>query len=89
MDAHTVRLLRELRNELHQAESLTERDLELREQVLEDIQALLEGSGKVSPDDYHPALGRLQDAIRRFEVTHPSLAAGMGRVIDSLSNTGI
>ena len=89
MDAHTARLLKELRNELRQAESLTEHDLELREQLFEDIEALLEGSGKVSSGEYHPAIDRLQDAIRRFEVTHPSLAMGLGRVIDSLSNMGV
>jgi hypothetical protein len=88
MDAHTVRLLKQLRNELQQAESLTETDIELREQLLEDIEALLQGS-TVSSSDYHPAIDRLQEAVRRFEVTHPALAEGLGRVINSLTNIGI
>jgi hypothetical protein len=94
MDAHTVRLLKQLRNDLHQAESLTESDLDLREQLLEDIEALLQSeTSSASParsaKEYHPAIERLNEAVRRFEVSHPNIAASMGRVINSLSNMGI
>ncbi len=45
-----------------------------------------EGSG-VQP---RPALTRgLQDAIRHFEVTHPSLTAALSDLLTALSNAGI
>ena len=87
MDEHTVRLLKQLRNDLRQTESLSENDLDLREHLLADIEALLQGSPE--PTQEHPAIERLQEAIRRFEVSHPSLAEGMGRLIHSLTNIGI
>lgn len=63
--------------------------------VLSDIAHVLEEQGR---DEYPPAsiagepqnlAGRLAEAARQFEDTHPNLSATIGSVITALSRTGI
>ena len=89
MDEKTVRLLEELRNELNDAKSVSTVDLKLREQLLQDIAALLERQSRTAEDEDQPVLERLKEAVELFEATHPSLAAGVARVINALVNMGV
>jgi hypothetical protein len=54
---------------------------------VKDIQSTLGRTNK--PEEYESAVQRLEDAVQRFEVTHPQMTAAMARVINSLSNMGI
>jgi hypothetical protein len=89
MDEKTVKLLDELRHELNSAKSLTEGDLKLREQLLQDIDELMQREDLTDGQEHQPFVERLKDAVEGFEATHPSLATGMARVINALVNMGV
>ena len=79
--------LQELQTQLQQAKTLEQNDRKALLQLVKDIQATLARTGK--SEDYASAIQRLEDAIQRFEVTHPQITATMARVINGLSNMGI
>jgi hypothetical protein len=79
--------LQELLTQLQQAKTLEQGDREALLQLVKDIQATLTRTGK--SEEYASAVQRLEDAVQRFEVTHPQITATMARVINGLSNMGI
>ena len=79
--------LQDLQTQLQQAKTLEPNDREALLQLVKDIQATLARTGK--SEEYESAVQRLEDAVQRFEVTHPQMTAAMARVINSLSNMGI
>lgn len=79
-----------LHQDLSKTESVDGASRELLSELIADIRPLLEPEGEKEPS--HSALSlidRLREATHRFETSHPTLAEGIGRVIDSLSNVGI
>lgn len=86
MSESSVRdLLQQLHDTLGSKKPLEERDRELLRQLAADIQAVLAATEAKDAS----LRERLESAIRRFEVTHPDLAAVMGRAAKTLSDMGI
>lgn len=79
-----------LHQDLSETDSVDGDSRNLLSELIEDIKPLLEPEGEKSAA--HSALSlidRLREATRQFEASHPTLAEGIGRVIDSLSKVGI
>jgi Domain of unknown function (DUF4404) len=89
MDQHTRKTLMELQAQLRHTESLPESEREFVDALYEEIEELLARPRQQPPVRPHPLLERLEDAEKRFEVSHPELTGVIGRVIDSLSTMGI
>lgn len=81
-DQELRRKLMELRRELAE---VGEVDAEL-EVLLSEIRADIEDAMERGE---HPLRDRLNDAIERFETSHPQLASAMGAVADQLARMGI
>ena len=79
--------LQELQTQLQQAKTLEQNDREALLQLVKDIQSTLVRTGESG--EYESAVQKLEDAVQRFEVTHPQMTAAMARVINSLSTMGI
>ena len=86
MDQHTRKTLMELQAQLRHTESLPESEREFVDALYEELLARPRQGPLVRP---HPVLERLDDAAKRFEVSHPDLTGLIGRVVDSLSTMGI
>lgn len=84
-------LLQALHTQLQQTPPPTEAaDRELLEAVSQDIQALLAGSSAGERPARDESLrARLDEAVRRFEQTHPTLTLALGQLIDTLSRAGV
>jgi len=82
-------LLKQLHGMLRGATATTEQDRELLRQLAADIQALLAKPGAVTHASRQTITGRLQEAITRFEVSHPDLTATVARVSQALADMGI
>ena len=80
--------LDELESELHSLESLDPHTRELLEEAAREIQAALDSR---DPDQFEPhsLTEQLQETGRRFESSHPTLSAIVGRMIDVLAQMGI
>jgi hypothetical protein len=89
MDKQTLKAINELHQQLKEVDSLTDRDKELVERLRRDIESLLAHTGEGRPSEHESVIGQLEDAVGRFEVSHPDLTAVMGRVIKALSDMGI
>ena len=88
--AMSDRSVHELLQQLHQAledkPALAAEDRELLRRLAADIQAAL-GSADAAPAG--GLADRLQEAVTRFEVTHPDLTATMARAAKTLGDMGI
>lgn len=89
MNESTVQALKELHSKLQHAGDIKESDRELIQQLQGDIQGLL---GKPENDVViagHPMIGRLDDATRRLEATHPDITAVIASLVNMLNNMGM
>jgi hypothetical protein len=89
MDQHTRKTLMELQSQLRHTESLPEHEREFVDELYQEIEELLARPRQVPPARPHALLERLDEAAKRFEVTHPDLTGVIGRVVDALSTMGI
>jgi hypothetical protein len=90
VNRETLNLLKDLRAELRNDESLSGGDRKHVEQLLHDLEEVLAVPGETGAFGHdHPLYARLQDATQLFEVSHPQMTAVMARIVDSLSNMGI
>lgn len=88
-DEKTRELLQQLQDEINNLQELDQQDSELLKDIDNDIRQLLERSGE-TPLDVHPGVvQRLEDAISRFEVTHPRLTSIISKLMDTLSTAGV
>jgi hypothetical protein len=88
-DNDSRKLLKQLHDEINNLQVVDENSSKLLRDIDEDIHALLERSGE-HPAPVHPSIiGRMEDAVDQFEVTHPDLTALLSKVLDSLSIAGI
>jgi len=78
----------ELERELRGMNSLDTESRRMLEQAMQDIRDALQAEEQPAADR-QPLVGRLQEAVERFESTHPSLTAVLGRLIDGLAQMGI
>lgn len=76
-------LLRKLHNELDDIKDVDEKSLQLLRDLEKDIDDVLERS------DQDSIVERLREAIREFEVTHPSITAMLSEISNILNNAGI
>ena len=81
--------LERLHVELEETDSVDDEARRLLADVLADIRELLDRSDDGPTDSRQSLADRLADATKRFEGSHPRLAATVGRVADTLSNLGI
>ena len=86
--------LRQLLEELHQkiesTDSVDEKGRELLNHLSKDIRNLLERTGdEDSVRDRSREVNRLEESIRHFEVTHPTLTATLSQMLNILNNAGI
>ncbi len=86
-DKDLSKLLEQLHDELGKMEAVDDKGRELLRHLDADIRILLERSGDAQADD--SMLGRLQDAIDHFEITHPNLTSALSHMMTILSNAGI
>jgi len=83
-------LLKRLHDELEQTEVVDESGNEMLRHLEEDIHRRLERSApKKAKEADDSILERLQDAIDRFEETHPNLTQTLSEMMTILSNAGI
>lgn len=88
MKKHALReSLRELRQALHEPESVDEGSKALLLQLHDEIESLLELTHD-TPERREEAVEGLQANLGRFETEHPQLAAAIGRVSELLAGLG-
>jgi translation elongation factor EF-Tu-like GTPase len=78
-------LLKQVHAELRKVDKVDAESLKLLEEVEQDVQSLLKKSGGETPS----ILSRMQKAVDRFEVEHPTLATLLSEVSAILNNAGI
>lgn len=79
------KLLDQLHGELDQVDQLDESEREMLRTLATDIEKRLDPS----VDEMPPLRSGIQDAIGRFEVSHPALATLLSDALTALSNAGI
>lgn len=84
------KLLEQLHAELSQAEVVAGDDLELLKHLKADVQVILaRAEGEPSPQQYDTLGHSLDGAVRKFEISHPTLTMAMGEVLEILSRSGV
>ncbi len=78
-------LLEQVHDELQKVDKVDAASLKLLQDLEQDVQSLLKKSEVETPS----ILGRMQKAVERFEVEHPTLTTLLSEVSTILSNAGI
>jgi hypothetical protein len=78
----------ELEQELRGTKTIDNESRRMLEQAVQEIRAALHEEGRPA-GDRQSLIERLQDSVDRFQSTHPSLTAVLGRLIDGLAQMGI
>jgi hypothetical protein len=81
--------LEELQRTLEEPDAVDAESRQLLGELVEDIQAVLARAPEEREDADPSLLDRLAEMAQRFEKSHPSLTAAVGRVANALSNLGI
>ncbi len=88
-DDELRRKLEELHDQIEQTDQVDDKGRALLRDVDGHVQELLARSEQAAIKP-KPALNRgLEDAIRHFEVTHPTLTEALSDLLTALSNAGI
>ncbi len=88
-DDELRRKLEELHDQIEQTDQVDDKGRALLRDVDGHVQELLARSEQAAMKP-KPALSRgLEDAIRHFEVTHPTLTEALSDLLTALSNAGI
>ncbi len=83
-------LLEELHQKIESTNSVDEKGRELLSHLSVDIRNLLERTGHEAQLRGSPReVGRIQESIEHFEVTHPNLTAALSQLLNILNNAGI
>jgi hypothetical protein len=89
-DDELRKLLEELHQKIEKTDSVDEKGRELLSHLSLDIRNLLERTGHEEHLRGNPReIGRLEESVRHFEVTHPSLTAALSQLLNILNNAGI
>jgi hypothetical protein len=89
-DNELRRMLEDLHRKIEDMDEVDEKGRELLSHLSVDIRKLLERTGheeQLRGTSWE--IGRLQESIRHFEVTHPKLTAALSHLLNTLSNAGI
>lgn len=84
------RLLEELHRRIEATDKVDEKGRELLSHLSVDIRNLLERTGhadRLRGSSWE--IGRLEESVRHFEVTHPNLTAALAQLLNILNNAGI
>lgn len=83
-------LLEELHRKIETTDRVDEKGRELLAHLSVDIRNLLERTGHDEKLRGNPwEINRLEESVRHFEVTHPSLTAALSQLLNILNNAGI
>ena len=89
-DDELRRLLEELHRKIEDTDEVDEKGRELLSHLSLDIRNLLERTGHEKQLRGNAwEIGRLEESIRHFEVTHPNLTAALAQLLNILNNAGI
>ena len=86
-DDELRQLLEELHQKIESTDTVDEPGREMLNHLSMDIRSLLERTG--SRRDATKEVSRLEESIRHFEVTHPTLTATLSQMLNILNNAGI
>lgn len=81
--------LEELHRKIAATNHVDEKGRELLNQLNVDIQNLLDRTESNEIGDNEWEIARLEESVRHFEVTHPSLTAALSQLLNILNNAGI
>lgn len=82
-------LLKRLHGALEDSKSISDGDRKLLKQLSLDIRELLARPNGAADAGQGSILVRLQEAVTRFEVTHPDITGTLAAVSKTLSDMGI
>jgi hypothetical protein len=89
-DDELRKLLEDLHQKIERTDSVDEKGRELLSHLSLDIRNLLERTGhEAQLHGSEREIGRLEESVRHFEVTHPSLTAALSQLLNILNNAGI
>ena len=88
-DDELRQLLEELHQKIESADTVDEKDRQMLDHLSKDIGNLLERTRHGEQRDTSREINRLQESIRHFEVTHPTLTATLSQMLNILNNAGI
>jgi hypothetical protein len=90
MDAPELRkLIEKLQTEIRQTKTADEKDQEMLVQLDSAIHEFLSRTGGNKVDINPSTIKRLEDALHRFEATHPALTNLISQLLDDLSGAGL
>jgi hypothetical protein len=90
MDAPELRkLVEKLQTEIRQTKTADEKDQEMLVRLDAEIHEFLNRTGGNKAELNPDTIRRLEDAMHRFEATHPSLTNLITQLLEDLSNAGI
>ena len=81
--------LEQLQAEIRQTKSVDEEGKSLLRNLDADIHDLLSRSGEETGGVQTSFVQRLQESLKHFEVSHPTLTTLISDLLDTLSNAGI
>ncbi len=81
--------LKSLHDELSKQPALDPEERQLLTRLAEDIDDVLHPAAPPPAEEHDSLIDRVAEARRDFEVTHPQLAAIIGRIADGLAQLGI
>ena len=81
--------LEELHAELQQVDTTDASKQETLQKLTSDIEKLLAQKEAAPSHQYKSLAERLEEAIEKFEASHPQASMLMGQVIDALAKIGI
>ena len=84
------KVLEELHQKIESTDSVDEQGREMLNHLSQDIRNLLGRTGHGERRrDTSKEINRLEESIRYFEVTHPTLTATLSQMLNILNNAGI
>lgn len=89
-DSELRQMLEDLHRKIEDTNEVDEKGRELLSHLSVDIRNLLERTGhekRLRGSSWE--VGRLEESIRHFEVTHPKLTSALSHLLNILSNAGI
>jgi hypothetical protein len=89
-DEELRKMLEELHQRIERTDSVDEKGRELLSHLSVDIRNLLERTGheeRLRGNEWE--IGRLEESVRHFEVSHPGLTAALSQLLNILNNAGI
>ena len=88
-DTKLRELLEQLHSELEHTQSVDDKGRALLRDLDADIRGLLNRSQGDALQIQSPMVGRLEDTIDHFEITHPTLTMALSELLTALNNAGI